>query len=249
LDVNLTTLVLEIINFLVLVWILKRFIYQPVLDIIAQRRQGIERQSADAAQLQEQAVTLKQQYEERLTDWGQERQQAREALNRELETEKARQLEALQALLLQQRQKEVVADQSRRAEQVREIEHQALVQGAEFATRLLQIASGPELEARLLSLVVDSIVTLDSAQISAMQRLWRDHSQGIIVCSAYPLASDSQQQLTTALTRLVGQTLPIEYSVQPELLAGLHISIGAWVMQANLRDELKGFAEFARVVR
>jgi len=249
LEVNLTTLVLEIINFLVLVWILKRFIYQPVLDIIAQRRQGIEQQSADAAQLHEQALALKQQYQERLTDWGQERQQSRDALNRELETEKTRQLEELQMLLLQQRQKEVAADQSRRIEQVREIEHQALEQGADFAARLLQMASGPELEKRLLSMVIETFSALDSEQITTMRQQWRGHLENIIVCSGYPLASDAQQQLAAALTELVGQPLPIEYSVLPELLAGLHISIGAWVMQANLRDELKGFAEFSRVVR
>ena len=248
-DVNLTTLVLEIINFLVLVWILKRFVYKPVLDIIVQRRKGIEQLSADAAQVHEQAAALKEQYQNRLTDWEQERQQARESLNRELETEKVRRLEALQSLLEQQRQKDEAADQSRRAEQVREIEHQALVQGADFASRLLLMASGPELETRLLSMVTETLAALDSEQITTMQQQWHGHSENIIVCSAYPLVSVAQQQLEAALRKLVGQALPIEYSVLPELLAGLHISIGAWVMQANLRDELQGFAEFTRVVR
>ena len=246
---NLTTLVLEIINFLVLVWILKRFVYKPVLEIIVQRRKGIEQQTADAAQVHEQAQALKEQYQNRLTDWEQERQQARESLNRELETEKAHRLEALHSLLVQQRQKDEAADQSRRAEQVREIEHQALVQGADFASRLLQMASGPELETRLLSMVTETLAALDSEQITTMQQQWHGHSENIIVCSAYPLVSVAQQQLEAALRKLVGQALPIEYSVLPELLAGLHISIGAWVMQANLRDELQGFAEFTRVVR
>ena len=246
---NLTTLVLEIINFLVLVWILKRFVYKPVLEIIAQRRQGIEKQSADAAQLREEAVTLKAQYQDRLTDWEQERQQARNSLNVELEAEKVRQLEALQTLLIQQRQKDEAADQRRRAEQVREIEHQALDQGADFAARLLKMASGPQLEARLLLMTLDTLAEFDSDQVTTMQQQWRGHSEQIIVCSAYPLATDQQQQLAAALEKLVGQTPPVEYSVMPELLAGLHISIGAWVMQSNLRDELKGFAEFTRVVR
>lgn len=248
-DVNLTTLVLEIINFLVLIWILKRFVYKPVLEIIAQRRQGIEKQSADAAHLHAEAVTLKTQYQDRLTDWKQEREQARNALSVELEAEKTRQLEALQTLLIQQRHREVTADQRRRAEQVREIEHQALEQGADFAARLLKMASGPELESRLLSMALDTLIELDADQVATMQQQWRGHSERILVGSAYPLATDQQQQLAAALEKLVGQALPVDYSVTPELLAGLHISIGAWVMQANLRDELQGFAEFTRVVR
>ena len=37
-ELDWTTFILEIINFLVLVWILHRFLYQPVMNVIAQRR-------------------------------------------------------------------------------------------------------------------------------------------------------------------------------------------------------------------
>ena len=37
-QIDWTTFALEIINFLVLVWILKRFLYRPVLDTLARRR-------------------------------------------------------------------------------------------------------------------------------------------------------------------------------------------------------------------
>ena len=37
-----STFLLEIINFLVLVWLLHRFFYRPVLDIVAERQRQIE---------------------------------------------------------------------------------------------------------------------------------------------------------------------------------------------------------------
>jgi len=49
LELSWSTFLLEIINFLVLVWILKHFLYKPVLDVIARRRSGIEKTLADAA--------------------------------------------------------------------------------------------------------------------------------------------------------------------------------------------------------
>ena len=94
-ELNWSTFILEIINFLVLIWILKRFIYKPVLNVIAQRRTTIENQSAEALRLHEEATDLKNQYQNRLSDWEQEKQQARDAVNQELEIEKARQLQAL----------------------------------------------------------------------------------------------------------------------------------------------------------
>ena len=65
-ELSWSTFVLEIINFLVLVWILKRFLYKPVMDVIARRREEIEKTRAEAAQLQTDAQNLQQQYEERV---------------------------------------------------------------------------------------------------------------------------------------------------------------------------------------
>ena len=47
-QIDWTTLVLEIINFLVLVWILKRFLYRPVMEAIAARQQRVEGKLAEA---------------------------------------------------------------------------------------------------------------------------------------------------------------------------------------------------------
>ena len=114
-ELSWSTFLLEIINFLVLVWILKRFLYRPVLDVIARRRAGIEGQLADARQLHDEAEALKAEYENRLAERDRERQQARDVLARELDEERARQLAALQAELVQEREKAEVADSRRRA--------------------------------------------------------------------------------------------------------------------------------------
>ncbi|WP_054775053.1 hypothetical protein [Methylogaea oryzae] len=41
-ELDWSTIALEIVNFLILVWLLKRLLYKPVQDIIAQRRAAIE---------------------------------------------------------------------------------------------------------------------------------------------------------------------------------------------------------------
>jgi F-type H+-transporting ATPase subunit b len=69
-ELNWSTFVLEIINFLVLVWILQRLLYKPVLAVIARRRAGIEKTLADAKHLQAEAERLKAQYESRLAGLG-----------------------------------------------------------------------------------------------------------------------------------------------------------------------------------
>ncbi len=48
-ELNWTTFALEIVNFLILVWILKRFLYKPVLEAIARRKTAIDKTLSDAA--------------------------------------------------------------------------------------------------------------------------------------------------------------------------------------------------------
>ena len=248
-ELNWSTFVLEIINFLVLVWILKHFLYRPVLDVIARRRASIEDRLAESQRLHDEANTLKAEYENRLADWEHERQQARDTLAQELNEERTHQIETLQATLMQEREKSQVADSRQRAEAAREIEHRAMQQSAQFATVLLSRAAGPELEMRLLDLLLDGLSTLSPDHITALRTQWGEPPDAIMVASVYPLPEDRQQILEQALTKVTGLSIPVHYEQNRELLAGLCITIGAWVLHANVKNELKGFAEFAHVAR
>lgn len=248
-ELNWSTFLLEIINFLVLVWILKRFLYQPVLDVITRRRKAIAGQLAEAHRVQDEAESLKAQYEDRLTDWERERHQAKETLARQLDDERARQLSALHATLDQEREKSRVAEKRQHTEQQREIEHQALQLGAAFSSRLLEETCGPELEGRLLTLLLEELNSLSEQQTAGLRQQWGEPPQTIAVSSAFTLSAEQRQRLEVALSQVSGLSAPVRFNQDETLLAGLHIVIGAWVLAANVRDELKGFAEFARAPR
>lgn len=244
-ELSWSTFVLEIVNFLVLVWILKRFLYKPVLDVISRRRAAIEQTLADAEALHADAEKSRQQYEGRLADWDEERRQAREALLRELEAERALKMTALQHSLEQERQKAQVAEAHRQADATRKIEETALMQGARFATRLLQQASGPDTEARLVDLVSADLAELPAERISALRDNGGKTSEAIVVASAFPLADDQRQRLEQALTPVRGPEMRLRFEQNRELLAGVRIVVGDWILGMNLRDELQGFAELA----
>ena len=248
-ELNWSTFLLEILNFLVLVWILKRFLYQPVLDVIARRRAAIENKLAEAEQLHTDADALKDQYENRLSSWQQERRQAMDKLRHEIEQSRLKQLGDLKQELAREEEKIRVAGSRKEKQLLREIEQRALHQAAEFASRLLAEAAGPELENRLLDLLLDGLSTMPADQISALGSKWGELPERILVSSAYALADDKRHRLEDTLSRVTGLSIPVHYEQDAELLAGLNITIGAWVLQLNVRDELRGFTELFHVGR
>lgn len=244
-ELSWSTFLLEIINFLVLVWILKHFLYKPVRDIIAKRQGGIEQQLAAAQQQQDTAERLRAQYEHRLAEWEQERRKARDTLSQELNEQRTVQLAALQAELAQAQEKAQVTAAHRQAEMEHELELRALQQGARFASRLLAETAGPQLEERLLERLLEDLAELPVERLNALRSNWGNHPADITVTTAYPLADAQRQRLDAGLQQLTGLALPVKYLQDSGLVAGIRITIGAWTLHANVRDDLQGLAEFA----
>jgi len=245
LELSWTTFVLEIINFLVLVWILKRFLYQPVLDVIARRRAEIDRQLIDAGESSARAQAVQQKYEGRLGEWERERQQAREQLRTDIEIERQARLDKLNGELEQYRQRSEVAAVQKLDDAKRKSEVEALRHGARFATRLLEQTTGPETQQKLVALLLDELAMLPQQSVTAIQHQLGADASRVTIHSAYELPIDTCHQLEQALQNTLNIKASPDYEVDPQLLAGVSIAVGDWELDANIRDELQGFAELA----
>ena len=153
-ELDWSTFTLEVINFLILVWLLKRFLYQPVLTIIEQRRQKIEAELAQAMKGQQEAQALKDQYEARLADWQQEKRGLLEQQEQQMAGERSKRLQQLDAELEQQRLKHQARDQQLQTQWRSHAESEALQLGGAFAARLLKALTGPELDLRLQQMLL-----------------------------------------------------------------------------------------------
>lgn len=245
-ELNWSTFLLEVVNFLILVWLLKRFLYRPVLDVIHRRRAEIEQRLARAEKLQSEARKLQERYEHRLADWEQERHRAREALARELESERARRMQEIEEELQEEREKMRAAEARRQADVKRRIEEEALAQAARFATRLLENLAGPELQERLVELAIGELSRLPRDRVKLLHDTGRGSADSIEVSTAFVLSDEQKGKLKEALHALAGMVIPVHFRLDSSLIAGVRVTIGDWSLGLNLRDELRGFAELSR---
>ncbi|MDD1606023.1 MAG: F0F1 ATP synthase subunit delta [Methylococcaceae bacterium] len=241
---DLTTFIFEIINFLILIWILQRLFYKPLLEVIAKRKQFIDQTLADAKAIQAQADEQRSLYENRQKAWEQEKQSAMNALNSQLELEKAAAMRQLTIDLEAERQKHTVTQLHKLHELEQQAEKQALTNAAKFASLLLKQAATPELETRLFDLLLSQLTALPKACQHSLQSLSEQQDIPIQISSAYPLTTEQHEQLQQQLSAQIHQPIRFDYQQNPELIAGVRIDIGAWVLNANLQHELLGFAQF-----
>ena len=244
-EFNLSTFFLEIINFLILIWILQRLFYKPLLEVIAKRKQLIDQSLADADTKQQQAEELRSLYENRQKLWEQEKQAGLNALHQQMDIERRTRMAQLDTDLEQERQKLNVTIQRQIRELQQRVEKQALENGARFAGMLLKQSAGPELEARLFAILLDNLKTLPEACRLCLQMMSAKNQAPIKITSAYPLTAELRLQLEQKLSLLIDSQINFEYHQDAGLIAGIRMDIGAWVLNANLQHELIGFTEIA----
>jgi len=182
-----TTIALEALNFLVLVWLLKRFLYKPILAIVAKRQAAIEQQTKSANETEARARELETRYEARLRDWEKERGEALAQLQEELREERRHALAALDASLQQAREKARVLEERRAAEESARREREALEQGGRFVRRVLSGLASPELEAGLVRAAADEIEALPDERRSQLRTTLAGTKEPAVVSTAFAL--------------------------------------------------------------
>ena len=88
------TLVVQVVNFLILIVLLQRFLYKPLTRFLATRADGIKRSLDEAKAAREAAANAQQEYEARIAATRREAAALRESAVHEVEEERQRLLKA-----------------------------------------------------------------------------------------------------------------------------------------------------------
>lgn len=246
-EFSLSTFILELINFLVLVWILKRFLYRPVLDIVARRREQIEATMAEAKRIDSDAHELKERYEKRLDEWEYEQNEKRNALAHELADERVRQLAEIRKSLDAEVEKSRAVEKRLVADLEEKLEREGLALGARFSSRLLGLSATPELQTRLVDLFLKNFDAIPPERFARLLGNPELAPDSVDVSSAFELSEGQRKAVAERAKRLCGAAVPVHFGEDPSLLAGIRLSIGGCVLGLNLEDELQGFARLTDV--
>lgn len=239
------TFLLEIVNFFVLLWILKRFLYAPVQAAVAQRQQKLDQVLQDAQAKETRAEALRVEQEGQAKRWQEERAVREAQLQSELAAERARQLEKIRAAAADEQTR--LAAQRSEEEKVRmkELAGAARRESLQFAGHLLERLATPALDAAFVEVLLEDLAAQSPDALAGVQRAAREAGGKVIVASAHALPDEARLRLSARMQEILGLPLECRYAVRSELKGGLRVEVGALVLHANLNDELVFFEQYA----
>ena len=249
-ELDATTFALEIVNFLVLLWLLWRFLYRPMqraLDARAQAaaqllRQQDERKAAldarDAAlERQQLELAARQSAAEHdlLGEIDAQRQKLLTGLKRDLEAERQRAMARLDQELQNARLQTDVQLRQR---------------AADFVAGYLRRLANPAVEATVIELFLADLAH-QPQQARAALRDGRDarHEDAahIDIATVYAPGDALRARVEQAICELMGeapQAIPrIEWRLDPSLLAGIRVHLPGHQIEASLQRGVDAFGE------
>jgi len=234
------TVAAQLANFAILVWLLKRFLYRPVLDAMDARERRV-RETVAAADDQKAAA-------EKETKRLREQQDAFAAQKEALLEAARKEAAAARDELLAQARKEADASQTQRrisldrdwqefhAELTQRTQGEALA----VARQALRELADAGIEERMTEAFLKQLTALDGDAKAQLQAAARGSARPFIVRSGFALAAPIRERLQETLHAELGAQNEVQFETNPGLIAGIEVAFDgekvAWTFDDFLRS-------------
>lgn len=235
---DLTTFLFQIINFIVLLFILKRLLYRPVREIIEKRRAMIEKTVQEAEKTRQDALGLREKYEQEMAGLKDLREQTMERLQGEAMEEKRRLLSDAEkeAGRILEREKAIFDTEKRRLQT--ELKDRAIDTACVMAVNLLADLSDEELHKSVCRKLEKRLEEV-ARDLSATAL--KEEAVRIELASAYPLDREEAGRLGTALGNLLSRRVIVNTAVDKDLIAGVRMKAYDKVYNFSLSGQVELF--------
>jgi F-type H+-transporting ATPase subunit b len=228
----------QALNFVVLVWLMKRFLYQPVLDAIDLREKRIAAALADADAKQRQAGAQRDEFQ-RLTD---ELEQQRAALlgqaTQDAEAERQRLVGAAKSAadaLSTQRQQALRSD-ARQLNQA--LARRTQQQVMSIARKTLADLADAALDERIAEVFLRRLRALDGAARHSIAHAIETAPGAAVVRSAFELPAPQRAAILVAVNQTLSTDIRLRFETDPDLVAGIELRANGQKLAWSIGDYL-----------
>lgn len=234
-----TTLALQTVNVVVLLWLLRRFLFRPIVEIISARKLAAEQLLAQAAAARAQAEAASEAATRRQDLLAADSDRILAEARTAAESERAGILERAKNDMKQARDA-LNANLQRERERIRgELEMEARDLALSIAARLLRRVPAQAVTDALLQSVETWLADLSTDQL----RAFAQPQEVLEVVTASPLDGAARAACTKMLSRRIGDMPKPRFSADPSLIAGVELRGTHVRLQNNWRADLDRIAQ------
>jgi F-type H+-transporting ATPase subunit b len=240
----------QALNFLILVWLLKRFLYKPVLNAIDAREKLIARELADADAEKTEAQKERDEFQKKNEEFDQQRAALLTKATDEAKAERKRLLDEARkaADILSAKRQESLMNQARNLNQA----ISRLTQKEVFAItrKALTDLATTSLEERMGEVFTRRLRELDDNSKAVLGDALKKNSEPALVRSTFDLPAAQCAAIQNALNETFSAEVRIRFETSPDLVSGIELSTNGQKVGWSIADYLtsleKGVGELLK---
>ena len=244
------TVLAQVVNFLILVWLLKRFLYRPILDAIDAREKRIAAELADADAKKVEAKKERDEFQRKNEEFDQQRAALLSKATDEAKAERQRLLDEARkaADALSAKRQETLRSEARNLNQA--ISRRARQEVFAIARKALTDLATTSLEERLGEVFTRRLREMDGKAKESLGETLKAASAPALVRSAFDLPMEQRAAIQNALNETFSAEIRVRFETAPDLVSGIELSTNgkrvAWSIADYLASLERGVDELLK---
>ncbi len=233
----------QVLNFLILVWLLKHFLYKPILNALDAREKRIAAELADAATKQNEAERERGEFQEKNDEFDRQRDELLRRAREEADAERTRLLDEARQAATDLRRKQ--QDTLTREQENLHDEIARRTQGEVFAIahKALADLAGTSLEERISEVFTRRVRELDGETREGFAKALASRSATAIVRSAFELPVKQQGAIRDAIRDTFSADIEARFETAPEVISGIELTVNGHKVAWSIADYLASLEE------
>lgn len=232
------TIFAQVLNFLILVWLMKRFLYKPILHAIDAREQRIAGELADADAKRAEAQKEKEEFKNKNRELDGQRNALLSQATEEAKAERQRLLdEARQAVEALQDKRQEALERERQSLS-EEINRRTREEVFAITRKTLMDLAGTSLEERISEVFRRRLRELDSEERKEVGKILKTTSDPVLVRSAFEMPSEQRAAIRHALNETFAADIHVRFETAPEVISGIELTASGRKIAWSIADYL-----------
>ncbi len=237
------TIVAEIINFLILVALLKYFLYDRIIGIADKREAKIAARFAEAEQKRAEAEEKAEAFHTKQQKLDEQREQLIAGAKEEAENRRRELLKRARQEVEAQKQQWQQTIQREQDSFLQELRRKAGQQAIALARRALADLANAGLEAQMIKRFLERLKDMPEEEQAKMGDSLRDSGHKPVITTAFDLSPQNREHLATALREQFGDNLEGRFNTAPDLICGIELKANGHKIAWSLESYLDNLAE------
>ncbi len=233
----------QVVNFLILVWLLKRFLYKPILGAIDAREKRIARELADADRKRTEAEKEREEFRKKNEELARQRDEFLRKAKDEANAERHRILDETrqQADALRAKRQDALKREQQSLND--EIGRRTREEVFAIARKTLADLAGTSLEERMSEAFTRRLRVLSDEAKDSLAKALKTSSEPVVVRSAYELPPEQRAAIEQALNETFSADIHVRFATAPDVISGIELTANGRKVAWSIAEYLASLKE------